>query len=181
MMAATKGVLTRVIAVGAGALSIAVAGGCAVDGTNGAPTETRASEGAQALTVNLCQPLTCCFPSGGGWSDNPFENGLRALGCTEPQAYTESFGQSKWWKYSMCPTSLDLTALTLKYALVSPYYSEVAVNECLELQAVLGGQPTSAFIAWDPTCSTCYYRFQSYSFYVDPAVAAQQQQQTATQ
>jgi hypothetical protein len=174
MAAAKKGAHTRIVAIGAGALWIVVAGGCAVDGSTGDPEATHASEGTQALTVNLCQPLTCCFPAGGGWSDNPFENGLRALGCTEPQAYTESFGQSNWWKYSRCDASLGLTMLLLKYATVSPYYSQVAVNECLELQAVTGGQPTSAFVAWDPTCATCYYRFSSESFSVDPQVAAQQ-------
>jgi hypothetical protein len=179
MAAPKKCVDTRIFAIGAGALWIALGGGCAADGSTGEPEATRASEETQALTISLCQPLTCCFPSGGGWSDNPFENGLRSLGCSEPQAYTESFGQSNWWKYSRCDASLALTMLILKYAVASPYYSQVAVNECLELQAVSEGRPTSVFVAWDPTCPSCYNRFSSYSFYVDPAVVSEQQ--TASQ
>src|SRR5215831_6954398 len=114
MAASTKGARTRIAVMCAGALSIVLAGACATNVSSGDPTETRTAEGTQALAVNLCQPLTCCFPSGGGWSENPFENGLRALGCTEPRAYAESLGQSSWWKFSRCPTSLDLTTLVLK-------------------------------------------------------------------
>jgi hypothetical protein len=174
MTAATKCVYTRIVTMGAGALWIILQGGCAVDATDattGEPPETHASEGTQALTINLCLPLTCCLPSGGGWTDNPFEDSLRALGCTEPQAYTHSLGQSDWFKYSKCNASLELTALVLQYALVSPYYSQIAVDECLQVQTVLGGQPTSVFVAWDPTCSTCYYSFRSPSFTVNPGVS----------
>lgn len=173
MAEARKGACTTLTVMCTGALSLVVGGACAGNVSSGDPTEARTSEEKQALAVNLCQPLTCCFPSGGGWSDNPFEKGLQALGCTEPQAYAESLGQSSWWKFSRCPASLDLTAQVLKYALVSPYYSQVAINACLELQAVAGGQATSAFVEWDPTCPSCYYSYSSYWFYTDPYVYGQ--------
>jgi len=110
----------------------------------------------QAL-LGICQPLTCCFPSGGGWTADPFEEGLRDLGCTKPQAYTESYGASQWWLYSMCPSSSDLVTLVAAYALVNPYYSQLVVNECLELHAVGQGNATDVFVEWDPTCSSCCY------------------------
>jgi hypothetical protein len=141
-------------AFGAGILCILLAGGCAIDGTH---DETSATSSASEPLLGVCLPLTCCFPSGGGWAQDPFEARLQALGCSEPRAYVASYGQSYWWLYSACPLSLDLTALIAQYALVGPYYSRVAVNECLELQAVGGGQVTTAFVEWDPTCPSCSY------------------------
>jgi len=115
----------------------------------------RTGRSSQTL-LGICEPLTCCFPSGGQWTEgDPFEDGLRALGCTKPQAYTRSYGQSDWWLYSACPASLSLTDLVLEYATVSPYYSQVVVNECLELQAVADTELTRVFVQWDPTCSSC--------------------------
>jgi hypothetical protein len=138
-----------------GILSVALAAGCTVGGSSGEPAG-RTSTAGQAL-LGICEPLTCCFPSGGGWAESPFDDRLQALGCTVPKAYTESFGRSQWWLYSACPSSLELADLVLQYALVSPYYSQLVVNECLELQALGDGQPTWAFVEWDPTCSSCRY------------------------
>ena len=110
--------------------------------------------------LGICAPLTCCFPSGGDWASNPFEDSLRGLGCAKPQAYSRRYEQSDWWVYSTCPSSPELLTLVLQYALVSPYYSQFAVNECLELHALEDGDPTGAFVEWDPTCSSCLYRTQ---------------------
>jgi hypothetical protein len=134
-------------------LSIALAVGCSMEQTS----EPTAQTSTQSL-LGICAPLTCCFPSGGGWTHDPFEDRLRSLGCTEPHAYTESYGQSKWWLYSSCPFSLDLITLVLHYATVSPYYSQVVVNECLELHGIVGGNPTDVFVEWDPTCSGCSWQ-----------------------
>jgi hypothetical protein len=136
-----------------GGLSVTLGSGCAMSSSDGNEA-TRTSGATQAL-LGACLPLACCFPKGGEWGDNPFEQRLRDLGCTKPHAYAESFGTSGWWLYSTCPASLDLTGLVLQYALVSPYFSQLAVNECLELQAIGGGDPTSAFVEWDPTCGSC--------------------------
>jgi hypothetical protein len=126
---------------------------CAVgDSTHEA--QVRSGRTSEAL-LGICQPLTCCFPSGGNWSQNPFEDGLRALGCATPEAYTESYTQSDWWLYSRCPPSVGLVTLVAQYAAVSPYYSQLVVNECLELHSVLGSDPTDVFVEWDPTCSSC--------------------------
>jgi hypothetical protein len=166
----------RVVARGAGILSIAFAVGCAVDGSGDPVGHT-----SQPL-LGICAPLTCCFPSGGGWSENPFEDGLRALGCDVPQAYSPSYGQSDWWLYSACPASVQLTTLVLHYALVSPYYSQIVVNECLELQAVGRAQPTRVFVEWDPTCSSCYSGyFYSYPLIFESPAASTDPSATSTQ
>jgi hypothetical protein len=132
--------------------------GCGCSSANeessGEPVE-RTGASSEPL-LGICAPLTCCFPSGGGWNGDTFEDGLKALGCTTPQAYTESYGQSQWWLYSACSASIPLTELVAQYATVSPYYSQLVVNECLELHAVVGAAPTSVFVEWDPTCSSCY-------------------------
>jgi hypothetical protein len=70
-----------------GGLCIALPAGCAVESPTEEPA-ARTSKATQALALDVCQPLTCCFPAGGGWSRNPFEDALKALGCTVPQAYT---------------------------------------------------------------------------------------------
>jgi hypothetical protein len=107
-----------------------------------------------AQTAGVCVPLTCCFPTGGEWADNPFENGLRALGCSAPQAYTERYGSSNWWLFTRCTQSAALTALVLQYANVAPYDSGWAINECLYLnEGLVGG--TDVFVQFDPTCSSC--------------------------
>jgi hypothetical protein len=149
-----KGITCARAAMAFGLFLVTLACACTIEGQSQEPTE-KTSGGSEAL-LGICQPLTCCFPSGGGWSDDPFEDGLRALGCTTPRAYTESYGESKWWLYSSCPASIQLTALVVQYATASPYYSQLAVNECLELHAVTGSDPTSVFVEWDPTCSSCY-------------------------
>jgi hypothetical protein len=64
---------------------------------------------------------------------------------------------------------LELTNLVLQYALVNPYYSQLVVNACLELQGVGAGKPTWAFVEWDPTCSSCYYAYYDFWFLNDPA------------
>jgi hypothetical protein len=135
-------------------LPVVLASGCTLGGSTHEPGDRTAA--ASEPLLGICAPLTCCFPSGGGWSDDPFEDGLRALGCTTPQAYTESYGQSQWWLYSACPLSTQLSALVLQYSTVSPYYSQLVVNECLELHAILGDEVTHVFVQWDPTCSSCY-------------------------
>jgi hypothetical protein len=117
----------------------------------------RTGQTTEAL-LGICAPLTCCFPDGGEWSHNPLEDGLRALGCTVPHAYTESYGRSDWWLYSQCPLSVDLVNLVLQYSTVSPYYSQLVVNECLELHALGSGDATSAFVQWDPTCGSCRWQ-----------------------
>jgi hypothetical protein len=119
-----------------------------------AETSDPESTSSQPL-LGICTPLTCCFPSGGGWASNPFEDGLRELGCTRPQAYTESYEASQWWLYSQCPTSLELTNFVLQYALVSPYYSQLVINPCLELRGLTGSDALGAFVEWDPTCPNC--------------------------
>jgi hypothetical protein len=135
-------------------LALVAVAGCTVQ----SPTadETPVGQGSQPL-LGICAPLTCCFPSGGDWVSDPFEDHLRALGCSTPQAYTESYGRSDWWLYSACPLSVDLTSLILQYSLVGPYYARVVVNECLELHALGAGDPTSAFVEWDPTCPSCFW------------------------
>ena len=153
-----------------GELSVTLGTGCAVGSSEG-DQPTRTSGATQAL-LGACLPLTCCFPEGGEWADNPFEQRLRALGCTKPRAYAESYGTSGWWLYSTCPASLDLTSLVLEYALVSPYYSQLAVNECLELQAIGGGHPTSAFVEWDPTCGSCYSAYSASNDIILPSFFA---------
>jgi hypothetical protein len=139
------------------AASAALVSACSAADSPGAADQRKPAPTIHQDLLGICQPLTCCFPSGGGWQDNPFEDALRALGCSKPQAYTESYGQSDWWLYSTCPASLDLTTLVLQYSTVSPYYSQIVVNECLELHAIGGGNATSVFVEWDPTCSSCAY------------------------
>src|SRR5215472_17091320 len=77
-------------AFGAGVLCIVLATGCAIEGAN---DEQTTSSVDQSL-LGVCLPLTCCFPSGGGWAQDPFEARLQALGCTEPHAYSASYGHS---------------------------------------------------------------------------------------
>jgi hypothetical protein len=139
------------------AVSVALAAGCAVEDSTREPAPQEPAAQASQPLLGICQPLTCCFPSGGEWSNNPFEDGLRALGCTKPQAYTESYGKSDWWLYSPCPASLDLVNLVAQYALVSPYYAQLVVNECLLLHGVTDGHPTDVFVEWDPTCGSCRF------------------------
>jgi hypothetical protein len=132
----------------------AIASACTLESSQSEPASQTSSQGL----LGICAPLTCCFPSGGGWADNPFEDRLRSLGCTTPRAYTQSYGTPDWWVYSSCPASLDLTTLVLQYATVSPYYSQLVVNECLLLDGIVGGSPTDVFVQWDPTCETCRWR-----------------------
>jgi hypothetical protein len=139
---------------------LAVSSGCTLQ-QQSAPDQKEANDQTSQSLLGICAPLTCCFPSGGKWSEqDPFERSLKALGCSKPQAYTQSYGQSEWWLYSSCPASLQLTELVLQYATVSPYYSQLVVNECLELQALGSLDPTSVFVQWDPTCSSCYWAAQ---------------------
>jgi hypothetical protein len=144
--------LLSVVPVG---LSLALAVGCTAETSPEPPTR---SSSEPLAPLGICTPLACCFPDGGGWRDDPFEDQLRALGCSTPSAYTESYGQSQWWLYSTCPASVDLTDLVLTYATVAPYYSQLVVNECLELHAVGQLTPTSVFVEWDPTCPGCSYQ-----------------------
>jgi hypothetical protein len=152
-----------------GVVMAGVLGGCAAapDETVGA-TSSAVSSGGDALgegatstiaqvgdLVGVCSPLTCCFPTGAEWSGDPFENGLRALGCSTPQAYAEHYGESTWWMFTLCPASAQLTALVGAYANVAPYDSAFALNLCLTLDSVdqvLAGQ---VFVEFDPTCSSC--------------------------
>jgi hypothetical protein len=60
----------------------------------------------------------------------------------------------------MCPSSTDLVNLVLAYATVAPYYSQLVVNECLEVHAVGELRATSVFVEWDPTCPGCAYRHE---------------------
>jgi hypothetical protein len=130
---------------------------------NATPAEAREESLTQTVsgvvsgtgqTVGVCAPLTCCFPTGAEWSDNPFENGLRALGCTTPQAYTERYGSTGWWLFTRCHQSPALTALVLQYSSVAPYDSRLAANECLYLNQ--GNLLASdVFVEFDPTCSSC--------------------------
>jgi hypothetical protein len=110
--------------------------------------------GGLAGDLGLCQPLTCCFPSGGGWTSDPFEQGLRALGCTTPAAYSESAGASMWWLYSQCPAGDALNALVAQYS-APPYEAQPVVNECLALGAVTELDLNAVFIEFDPTCNSC--------------------------
>jgi len=137
------------------ALSLALAAGCTAQTSTEPPTS---SSTAAISLLGICSPLACCFPGGGGWQDNPFENELKSLGCTTPSAYTQSYTRSDWWVYSECPLSLEPTNLVLQYSTVAPYYSQLVVNACLELHAVGQIQPTSVFVQWDPTCENCRYR-----------------------
>lgn len=105
--------------------------------------------------VGICAPLTCCFPAGAEWGSNDFENGLRALGCTTPQAYTERYGSTNWWMYTKCTQSTALSALIKKYANVAPYNPTIAVNECLLLSNLTTLKLTDVFVAFDPTCTSC--------------------------
>jgi hypothetical protein len=140
-----------------GTLCLALSPGCAVDGSP--PDATQKTAATSESLLGICTPLLCCFPEGGAWDDDPFEDGLRALGCSRPAAYTESYEQSKWWLYSTCPASVQLAELVLQYADVAPYYSQLVVNECLELHAIGNVDPTEVFVQWDPTCSSCSYSF----------------------
>jgi hypothetical protein len=136
---------------------LVLAAGPACGGSDPSAGEASPVARSSEALLGICAPLTCCFPTGGGWESNPFEDGLRSLGCTEPHAYTQSYGRSEWWMYSRCPLSAKLTDLVARYALVDPYYSQFAVNACLELDAVGNGQLTSAFVQWDPICGSCTY------------------------
>ena len=137
------------------ALSLALAAGCTAE----TPTEPPTRSSSEPLApLGICTPLACCFPGGGGWQDDPFEDQLESLGCSTPSAYTESYGQSQWWLYSMCPASTDLVVLVLTHAAVAPYYSQLVANACLETHALGQQEPTSVFVEWDPTCPNCSYQ-----------------------
>jgi hypothetical protein len=154
--------------------------GCAVDAapTDGSANQGSASEGSAGTparvthdvnllggvtgtvggltgALGICQPLTCCFPSGGGWGSDAFESGLQALGCTTPAAYTQSAGADMWWLYSRCPMSARLSSLVAEYSGVAPYEAQFVVNECLALDAVGSLELDSVFVEFDPTCSSC--------------------------
>jgi hypothetical protein len=105
--------------------------------------------------LGICTPLTCCFPTGAEWGDNPFENGLRSLGCSMPAAYTQKAGSTSWYLYSQCPASAKLDALVSTYAKVSPYDAEFVSNLCLTLNAVGELKLNSVFVEFDPTCASC--------------------------
>ncbi len=111
--------------------------------------------GQVAQTAGLCTPLTCCFPSGAEWGDDPFQRGLKALGCTTPRAYSERYESSQWWMFSQCAASPALTALIVEYATVSPYYATIAINECLYVDSAAALQVNDVFVEFDPTCSSC--------------------------
>jgi hypothetical protein len=142
-------------------VSLALAAGCTVQTSTEPPTgssiEPTGSSRESLSLLGVCAPLTCCFPNGGGWENNPFEKQLKSLGCSNPSAYTQSYGQSDWWLYSMCPGSIDLVELVLSYATVAPYYSQLVLNECLEAHALGDLDPGAVFVEWDPTCPNCYY------------------------
>jgi hypothetical protein len=104
--------------------------------------------------LGLCAPLTCCFPSGGGWTADPFEQELKALGCTTPAAYTESAGASEWWLYTQCPASDPLQAAISAYS-APPYDAQIVVNVCLALGAVTSLDLNAVFVEFDPTCNSC--------------------------
>lgn len=103
-----------------------------------------------------CSPLACCFPQvGGGWiKDDPFEDGLRRLGCDKPAPYTEVAGTSNWWFFTECRPSARLTALVEKYA-GTPYDAQFITSACLRRHAREEGEGETAFIKFDPTCETC--------------------------
>jgi hypothetical protein len=111
--------------------------------------------GGVAGAVGLCKPLTCCFPSGGGWGSDTFEDGLRALGCSTPAAYSPSAGSSEWWLYTQCKASPQLSQLVAKYSNVAPYDAQFVVNECLALDALTALQLDAVFVEFDPTCNSC--------------------------
>ncbi len=142
--------------------------GCAVDGTVDAKTTTESqSSTVQGVSASLrtdairaaakksCSPLTCCFPAGGGWEDDPFEDALRGLGCSTPANYSEATGTSAFWLYTRCPPSLKLLKLVREYSNVAPYDARFIDSLCLELGAIGSGQPDSLFVEFDPTCETC--------------------------
>jgi hypothetical protein len=158
--------------IGAGALAALIstlcAAGCAVDPSVGSPSgEQVATEdsalvsgvtqtvGGTSAQLGACMPLTCCFPSGAEWGSNPFEDGLRALGCSTPAAYTERYGSDGWWMYTRCHPSVQLTTLVAKYSTVAPYQSTFAANVCLLAVSLVGASPSDVFVQFDPTCTSC--------------------------
>ncbi|MCL2448221.1 MAG: hypothetical protein FWD17_04685 [Polyangiaceae bacterium] len=191
-----------VSALVAGGLWVISASGCAVDATNEpSKGDPATSQETQDLSLGgllggvtgllggaVCLPLTCCLQStGGGWTPNDFENALKSLGCTEPKAYTPSFGKADWFKYSKCP---DLTlvpgTVTSLENLGQPYSASVlglnasagvtAITDlCLLAQTTL---QLKYLVTWDPFCPTCYYRYQSSYFSIDPAIAQEIAAQT---
>jgi hypothetical protein len=147
--------------------------GCAADATVEAPTTAESPQSTAAAAQSAsprpletlatrtvhgaasCSPLTCCFPAGGGWEDDPFEDALKRLGCTTPANYTEATGSSNWWVYTRCPASLELAKVVWEYSNVAPYDARFIDNLCLELGAIGSGHPDSIFVEFDPTCETC--------------------------
>jgi hypothetical protein len=130
----------------------------AVEGTHGTVQETSIRP-VVVEAVNAakdCSPLACCFPKGGGgWvKDDPFEDGLRCLGCDEPAPYTEAAGTSNWWFYTECRPSRRLTALVRKYA-GTPYDAQFITSACLTRHANEEGEGETVFVKFDPTCETC--------------------------
>jgi hypothetical protein len=133
------------------------AGACAENGIHDESLTSGLTGALGSLTgaVGLCTPLTCCFPNGGEWGSNAFENSLRALGCTTPHAYSEAAGSSMWWLYTECPASAKLTTLVAQYSKVAPYKSQFVVNACLLLDAVGSLKLGDVFVEFDPTCGSC--------------------------
>jgi hypothetical protein len=138
--------------VGAEALPSGTHPDAVLGSVTGAATTTVSNTGQ---AVGVCSPLTCCFPQGSEWGDNPFEDSLRQLGCSTPQAYTERYGSTDWWMFSQCEASPALLALVAAYATVAPYESVVSTNECLYLQSVGSLQANQVFVQFDPTCTSC--------------------------
>jgi len=148
--------------------SLLLLAGCAADATVDSKTTTESPSGAapgvqskaprtDAIKVaeKSCSPLTCCFPAGGGWDDDPFEDSLRGLGCSTPANYTEATGTGNWWLYTRCPPSRELEKLVCDYSHVAPYDARFIDSLCLELAAIGSGKPDSVFVEFDPTCETC--------------------------
>jgi hypothetical protein len=148
--------------------SLLLAAGCAADATVDAKTTTESQSSAvqvvssQTLRTDAirsaaksCSPLTCCFPAGGGWDDDAFEDALQGLGCSTPANYSEAAGTSAFWLYTRCPPSLKLAKLVYEYSNVAPYDARFIDSLCLELSAIGSGEPDSLFVEFDPTCETC--------------------------
>lgn len=149
------------------AASLFLVAGCAanvtdpatvVEGTQGTVQESslRPLVVEAVNSAKDCSPLSCCFPKGGsGWlKGDPFEDGLRHLGCDAPAPYTEAAGASNWWFYTECPASRRLNALVRKYA-GTPYEAQFITSACLARHARDEGEEETVFVKFDPTCETC--------------------------
>lgn len=130
--------------------------GCAADatGTGTDPTAAvqEASHGEVVTRDSIeCSPLTCCFPTGGGWTPGQLEADLQALGCTTPKAYATPGpdGPDSSWFDTQCPLDkfIPLTELVVKYER-SPNFAQFVFSDCF---------PRDAWtIKYDPTCETCF-------------------------